>query len=103
MVKTPMPNRVGSMCGAHCLFFAVSDDDEAADPDLRHRAGAFMVLAPDSPISTGEAACFMSRVQADDIETPASSSLGTLGGMDAIPDRRMGLLQRLKLHRDIIE
>src|SRR5712692_9063605 len=103
MVEAPVPFRVGPARDSERLLVAVGDDDETADPDLRHPADVSSALAPDFAIAIGEDARFMGRVQADDIESPARGPLRALDGMDAIPDRRMRFLQRFKLYRNMIE
>src|SRR5438128_4334601 len=103
MVETPAPYRVGPSGDTKCLLVALGDNDETADPDLRHPVAVSSDLAPDFAISIREATGLMGRVQADNTEALVSRPFRTLDGVDAIPHWRMRFLQRFKLHRNIIE
>src|SRR5579883_1982924 len=42
-------------------------------------------------------------IEADNVKTAFGRALGAVRRMDAVPDRRVRLLQRRKLHRHVVE
>src|SRR5262249_57456257 len=60
-------------------------------------------LRADLGIAINKGPSFRGGIQADDMQTLACRPLGAVDRVDAIPDWRMRLLQRLQLHRDVLE
>src|SRR5262249_30099697 len=92
-----MPARIGAARETQRLLVARRHDDEAAEPQSgERRAGPQRI--PDRLIAFRAGARLGRWVEAHRIEAPARRACGALRGVDAVPDRWMGLLQRRDLH-----
>src|ERR687891_2710341 len=94
MIEAPVPYRISAARGRKCLMVSLGDDNEPSDAHLRH-LGVANGFAPDLPITLGEAARLLSRIETHDVKLPARRAVGAGHRMNTIPDRRVGPLQRL--------
>ena len=94
MIKTPMPYRISAARSAQRLLVSSGNDDETADADLGQCVCLVLGFTPNLPVAIGETASFARGVQANDVEASARGAFGAFYRVNAIPDRRMRLLQR---------
>src|SRR5262249_3672116 len=103
MIKAPVPFWIGAPRDSDCFFIRVGDHNKSAEADIGHRTFCPAGFAPDLAIAIDKAPSFRGGVQADDVQTLACRAFGAVDRVDAIPDRRMRLLQRFQFHRDILK
>src|SRR5262245_26332358 len=103
MIKASVPLWIGAARDSDCFFICVGDHNKSAEADMGHRIFCPAGFAPDLAIAIDETPRFRGRIQADDMQALACCPLGAFDRVDAIPDWRIGLLQRFQLHRDILE
>ncbi len=101
-VEAVVPHRVRALGQVRRRSVGVGDHQHAAEPEFRHPAGA-TALGPGGAVVVAEAAGRGDAVEADDVEALLGATHSAVVGMYAVPDRRMRLLQRLHLHRYIVE
>src|SRR4051812_6488331 len=93
-----VPGEVGATRQCQRRDVAWRNDDEAAEAELGQDRRGRMDLLPDGPVALDGKPRLVCRIEADDVEATPGGALGTFGRMQAIPDRRMRLLQRLEFH-----
>ena len=101
--KARMPDQVGTPRQRNRLGVGWRHHDKAAEPELGKYRRSGMNLRPDQAVAVDREPGLGRRIEAHDVEVAACRPLGAVWHMHAVPDRRMGLLQRLKLHRNIID
>ena len=103
MIKASVPFWIGAARDSDCFFIRVGDYNKSAEADVGHRTFCPAGFPPDLAIAIDKAPSFRGGIQADDMQTLACRPLGAVDRVDAIPDWRVRLLQRLQLHRDVLE
>ena len=102
MREAVVPDRIGAAGELQRLRVGFGNDDKAPEAELR-QARARIRRPPDGAIAFDRESGFARRIEADDMEIAPRRALGAVRRMDAVPDRRMRLLKRRKLHRYIVE
>src|SRR5262249_7830215 len=103
MIKASVPFWIGAARDSDCFFIRIGDYNKSAEADVGQRTFCPAGFPPDLAIAIGKPTSFRGGIQADDMQTLACRPLGAVDRVDAIPDWRMRLLQRLQLHRDVLE
>ena len=104
VVEAPVPDGVGAPGDAKRRFVIVGHHHEAAKADLgQGRVTVPVNLPPDLPETIGETPRGNRRIQAHDVERTAGGPLGAFRRVNAVPERGVGLLQRLQLHGYVLE
>src|SRR6266511_167458 len=97
-----MPDWIGAASGGKRVTPVFGDDNEAAQAELQRWVFS-MQFAPDLAVAVVVGARVFGRVETHHVQTLMRSTLGGLERMDAVPHRRVGLLQRLEFHRNVFE
>src|SRR5437870_8182120 len=103
MIEASVPFWIGAARNPDRLFIRVGDYDKSPEPNLGQSSLSSFGFVPDLSIAINKAARFYWRIQADDVKALACRPFGAIDRMDAIPDRRIRLLQGFQFHRDVFK
>ena len=104
VVEAPVPDGIGPVGDAKRGGVVVGHHHETADADPgQGRVAVPVDFLPHLAEPVGEASRQRRGVQADDVEPTAGGPLGAFRRVDAVPEGRVGFLQRLQLHGHVLE
>src|ERR1700722_604070 len=98
MREAAMPRQISPTGKPQRLRIRLRHHDEAAEAQLRHD-GARMRRPPRRAIALDGQPRIGGRIETDHVEVALRRALGAVGGVYAVPQRRVRLLQRFEFHR----